>query len=95
MAACESGHIEIARLLVEKGANLDTVAKYAGPLFVVEAQLRKRFCTAVGGSRTGIDRRALGFRVWLPGQLGPVCFSMRRGVCVEARSDVPAVGELD
>ena len=90
MAACNNGHIEIARLLVEKGANLDTVNEYAGPFFV-EAQLRTRFCTAVGGSRTGIDRRALGFGSGY--QVSLVRYPFRCvAECVEDRSGIPALG---
>ena len=48
MWACDlRGHVEIARLLVEKGANLEAQnMSYASSVFLVEAKLRTRFSIA-------------------------------------------------
>ena len=47
MMACHNGHVEIVRLLVEKGADLEAQNKsYASSVFLVEPKLRTRFCIA-------------------------------------------------
>ena len=47
MLACEKGHVEIVRLLVEKGADLEARSKSAAvSVFLVKRQLLTRFCIA-------------------------------------------------
>ena len=62
MAAASEGHLEVVKLLIEKGANVEAKDKYGMPVSRFElctATLRLRLATLEAARRSGVVPRKL------------------------------------